>query len=101
MALGGKAAFMSRARVLTATIAELRRGPMKVLRRARGRPMPITSRGKTVAYFLSKRAYDRLMDDMENLELVTISRERMGEPGIPTTIEELLKRYGSERDGES
>lgn len=85
---------MSGSRNKTATISELRKSPMAVLRQARGRPLPITSRGKTVAYFLSKRAYDRLMDEMDDIELVTIARERMGEPGIPTTTEELREKYG-------
>lgn len=85
---------------LKVTISTLRKDPMAILRGARGRTVAVTRNGKVAAYFLSARAYDRLMDKMEDLEDVITVYERMGEPGIPTTIDELMERYGSEGEGE-
>lgn len=87
---------MSAPKDLKVTISTLRKAPMEILRRAHGRPVAVTRQGKVVAYFFSARAYDRLMDEMEDLEDVITVYERMGEPGIRTTIEELMERYGSE-----
>jgi prevent-host-death family protein len=76
-----------------ATISNLKKDPMEMLRFARGRPLEITSHGKTVASLLSARAYERLMDTMEDLRDVITVYERIVEPGIPTTIEELMKKH--------
>ena len=63
----------------TASLSELKRAPMKVLYEAHGEPVAILNHNTPEAYLVPAKAYEALMDMLEDIELAKIVRQRQGE----------------------
>ncbi len=76
---------------ISASITELKKNPSALLKRASGEPVVILNHNKPTAYLVPAEAFESLMDQLEDLELAPIVRERQAEKpqAIDIDIDEL------------
>jgi antitoxin StbD len=71
------------------SISELKKNPSAVIAAAGGCPLAILNRNKPAAYLVPPEAWEAILEQLDDLELVRIVNEREGEEGIPVDIDEL------------
>ncbi len=76
---------------ISASITELKKNPSALLKRASGEPVVILNHNKPTAYLIPAEAFESLMDQLEDLELALMVRERKAEKpqAIDIDIDEL------------
>ena len=71
------------------SISELKKNPSAAIAAAEGFPLAILNRNKPAAYLVPAKAWEAIMDRLDDIELVRISRERWDQPSIPVDIDDL------------
>ena len=71
------------------SISELKKNPSAAIAAAEGFPLAILNRNKPAAYLVPAKAWEAIMDRLDDIELVRIARERWEEPSIPVNIDDL------------
>ena len=72
-----------------ASISELKANPMKVVASGNGLPVVVLNRNEPAFYCVPAAAYASLIDLLDDLDLLTIAKERLAEPSIRVTLDEL------------
>jgi antitoxin StbD len=72
------------------SISDLKKNPSAVIAAANGFPIAILNRNTPAAYLVPAKAWEEIMDILEDIELAKIVREREGQEAIPVNIEDLL-----------
>ncbi|MEE8059878.1 MAG: type II toxin-antitoxin system Phd/YefM family antitoxin, partial [Pseudomonadales bacterium] len=67
----------------------LKKNPMFVMEQGEGAPVAILNRNKPVFYAVPAKAYEALMDKLEDVELAAIVRERLDQPEIEVSLDDL------------
>lgn len=73
----------------TVSITELRRNPNAVIDEADNAPVAVLNHNRATAYVISARAYEELMERLENAELADIVRKRRGGKTVKVDLEDL------------
>ena len=73
----------------TISITDLRRNPSRILEDAGNLPVAVLNHNKPAAYLLSAKAYEALLDQLDDAELVKIAKQRQGGKRIKVKIEDL------------
>lgn len=73
----------------TVSITDLRRNPSGILEDAGDSPVAVLNHNKPAAYLLSARAYEALIDRLEDAELTAIVKQRQGGKRVKVTLEDL------------
>lgn len=63
----------------TASVSELKRNPMGTIAAGEGFPVAILNRNEPAFYCVPAKAYEALMDKLEDLELNAIANTRMND----------------------
>ena len=71
------------------SISDLKKNPSAAIAAAEGFPLAILNRNKPAAYLVPAEAWEAIMDQLDDIELVRIARERWNEPSIPVNINDL------------
>jgi len=71
------------------SISDLKKNPSAVIEAAEGFPVAVLNRNVPVAYLIPAKAWEALMDRLEDIELAEIVRERANEVGIKVNLEDL------------
>jgi antitoxin StbD len=71
------------------SISDLKKNPSAVIEAAAGFPVAILNRNTPAAYLVPAKAWEALMDRLEDIELAKIVRSRAGEVGIKVNIDDL------------
>jgi antitoxin StbD len=74
---------------VSAGISELKKNPMAVIEQGHGSPVAILNRNEPVFYAVPAKAYELLMDKLEDMELAAIVEERKDQAEIEVNIDEL------------
>ena len=74
---------------LATSITELKANPMKAVASANGMPIAVLNRNKPAFYCIPAEAYERLMDKIEDLELLAIAIERGNDAAVKVSIDDL------------
>lgn len=74
---------------VSASVAELKKNPMDTVAAGEGFPIAILSRNEPVFYCLPAKAYEALMERLEDLELNAIAESRKGQTIIRVSIDDL------------
>lgn len=74
---------------ISAGISELKKNPMAVVSQGEGSPVAILNRNEPVFYAVPAKAYEALMDKLEDIELASIVRARLDQPEIEVALDEL------------
>lgn len=71
------------------SISELKKNPSAAIEAAEGFPVAILNRNKPAAYLVPAKAWEELMDRLEDIELAEIVRERQGQRRVKMRLEDL------------
>ncbi len=75
---------------VSAGISELKKNPMAVVRQGDGAPVAILNRNEPVFYAIPAKAFELLMDKLEDMELASIVEARKDQPEIEVNIDDYL-----------
>ena len=75
---------------VSAGISELKKNPMAVVQQGDGAPVAILNRNKPVFYAIPAKAFELLMDKLEDVELASIVEARKDQPEIEVNIDDYL-----------
>jgi antitoxin StbD len=73
----------------SASVSELKKNPMGTVAAGEGFPVAILNRNEPVFYCVPARAYEALLDRLEDLELNAIADARSGQAVIDVSIDAL------------
>lgn len=73
----------------SASVSELKKNPMGTVAAGDGFPVAILNRNEPAFYCVPAKAYEALMDKIEDLELNAIADAREGQPVIKVKLDEL------------
>jgi len=74
---------------VSAGISELKKNPMAVVEQGEGAPVAILNRNEPVFYTVPARAYELMMDKLEDMELAAIVQARQDQPEVEVDIDDL------------
>ena len=74
---------------MTASVSELKRDPMGTVASGEGAAVAILNRNETAFYCIPAKAYEALMDRLEDNELNAIADARQEGPFVRVTLDEL------------
>ena len=74
---------------MTASISELKRNPMGTVAAGDGLPVAILNHNQPAFYCVPAKAYEALMDRLEDQELNAIADSRSGETVIKVSLNDL------------
>jgi antitoxin StbD len=74
---------------VAASVTELKRDPMGTVSAGEGEPVAILNRNEPAFYCIPAKAYEALMDKLEDLELNAMADARAGQKEISVTLDEL------------
>lgn len=74
----------------TISVTDLRKlTPSKIIAQAGGDPVAILSHNKPEAYLLSAKTYEKILDALDDLELIKTVKKRRGGKTIRVKLEDL------------
>lgn len=73
----------------TASVSELKKTPMGTVAAGDGFPVAILNRNKPAFYCVPAKAYEALMDSLEDIKLNTVADARSGQAEIKIELSEL------------
>jgi antitoxin StbD len=73
----------------TASVSELKKNPMATALSGEGFPVAILNRNEPVFYCVPAKAYEALIDKLEDMELNALADARQGQTVIRVKIDEL------------
>ena len=73
----------------TASVSELKRNPMGTVAAGEGAPVAILNRNEPVFYCVPAKAYEALLNRLEDLELNAIADARQGQAEIEVSLDGL------------
>ncbi|GAO36717.1 antitoxin [Sulfuricella sp. T08] len=73
----------------TASVSELKKNPMGTVAAGDGFPVAILNRNEPAFYCVPAKAYEALMDRLEDIELNAIADARSGQAEIKVKLSEL------------
>ena len=73
----------------TASVSELKKNPMGTVAAGEGFPVAILNRNAPAFYCVPAKAYEALMDKLEDMELNAIADARKGQRVIKIKLDEL------------
>ncbi len=71
------------------SISDLKKNPTAAIAAAEGFPLAILNRNRPAAYLVPAKAWEALMDRLDDIELAEIVREREDDPVIRVSLDEL------------
>jgi antitoxin StbD len=71
------------------SISDLKKNPSAAIAAAEGFPVAILNRNTPSAYLVPAKAWEELMDRLEDIELAEIVRQREGQEEIEVSIDDL------------
>ncbi len=73
----------------TVSMTDLRRNPSGILEDAGDRPVAVLNHNKPTAYLLSAKAYEALLERLEDAELIQVVKRRQGGKRVKVKLEDL------------
>jgi antitoxin StbD len=74
---------------MTASVSELKRNPMGTVAAGEGAPVAILNRNEPAFYCVPARAFEAMMERLEDAELNAIADARADEAVIKVTLDDL------------
>jgi antitoxin StbD len=74
---------------MTASVSELKKNPMGTVAAGEGSPVAILNRNEPAFYCVPAKAFEAMMERLEDLELNAIAEARKDQPVIKVALDEL------------
>lgn len=71
------------------SISELKKNPTAAIAAAEGFPIAVLNRNTPAAYLVPAKAWEAILERLDDIELVRIVKEREQEVGIPVDLADL------------
>lgn len=71
------------------SISDFKKNPSAAIAAAEGFPVVILNRNKPSAYLVPAKAWEELVERLEDIELAALVRARTEEKPVPITLDEL------------
>lgn len=71
------------------SISDLKKNPSAAIEAAEGFPVAILNRNKPAAYLVPAKAWEEILDRLDDLELIEIVQARAGQEEIEVSIDDL------------
>jgi antitoxin StbD len=71
------------------SISDLKKNPSRIINEAEGTPVAILNHNKPSAYLVPAKAFEAIMEKLEDYELSRLVKEREKESTIPVSLDEL------------
>ena len=71
------------------SISDLKKNPSGIISQSHGEPVAILNHNRPTAYLLPAATFDLLMDQLDDLDLARLVRERQAEASVPVQLDEL------------
>lgn len=71
------------------SISDLKKNPSAAIAAAEGFPLAILNRNRPAAYLVPAAAWEAIMEQLDDIDLVRIVKEREHEVGIPVDLDDL------------
>jgi antitoxin StbD len=73
----------------TVSMTDLRRNPSGILEDAGDSPVAVLNHNRPAAYLLSAKAYEALLDRLDDAELIKVAKQRQGGKRVKVSLEDL------------
>ena len=73
----------------TISVTDLRRDPSGVLESAGDMPIAVLNHNRPTAYLLSAKAYETLLEKLDDVSLINLVKSRRGGKTVKVTLEDL------------
>ncbi|USO02661.1 MAG: type II toxin-antitoxin system Phd/YefM family antitoxin [Alphaproteobacteria bacterium] len=73
----------------TASISELKKSPMDTVNAGEGESVAILNRNHPVFYCVPAKMYAKLLETLENAELLTLAKQRSNDPSEEVLLDDL------------
>ena len=74
---------------MTASVSELKRNPMGTVALGEGAPVAIINRNEPAFYCVPAKAYEALMEQLDDIELNAVADARKGQTVIKVALDDL------------
>ena len=74
---------------IAASISELKANPMKVVASGEGLPIAVLNRNEPAFYCVPAKAYEAMMELIEDMELLELVKERADEESVKVSLDDL------------
>ena len=74
---------------IAASISELKANPMKVVASGQGFPIAVLNRNEPAFYCVPAKAYEAMMELIEDMELLELVKERKDEESVKVSLDDL------------
>lgn len=74
---------------VAASISELKANPMKVVASGDGLPIAVLNRNEPAFYCVPAKAYEAMMELIEDMELLEIVKSRIDEESVKLSVDDL------------
>ena len=73
----------------TVSMTDLRRDPKTVMEIVNDLPIAVLNHNKPAAYLLSAKAYEALLEKVDDIELIEVVKQRRGGKTVKVVLEDL------------
>lgn len=73
----------------TASITELKKNPMGTVDSGEGNSVAILNRNYPVFYCVPAKTYEKMIETLENMELLAIAKDRESQTAFPISLDDL------------
>ncbi len=71
------------------SISDLKKNPSGIISQSHGEPVAILNHNRPTAYLLPADTFELIMEQLDDLELLRLVRERQHEPTVKVSLNEL------------
>ncbi|WP_129127983.1 type II toxin-antitoxin system Phd/YefM family antitoxin [Geomonas oryzae] len=71
------------------SISDLKKNPSGIISQSQGEPVVILNHNRPTAYLVPAAAFEALMEQLDDLDLVRLVKERESEPSVKVKLDEL------------
>lgn len=79
------------------SVSDLKKNPSAVMEAAGSMAVAVLNHNRPVAYVVAVDEYERMLEVLDDAELVRIAKQRMGGPSVKVTVDELRAEIRKER----
>jgi len=73
----------------TISVSELKKNPSSIISEAGDEPVAILNHNKPTAYLLSANAYEKIMEQLDDIAIRRLIEDRKNEKSVAVNIDEL------------
>ena len=79
------------------SVSDLKKNPSAVVEAAGGKAVAILNHNRPVAYVVPVDEYERMLEALDDAELASIAKQRMGGPSVKVSVDDLRAEVRKER----